>query len=303
MIETDSLDYRRAIIAIGVIAGILFVGILIIGAMAAAGEESAGEISADYAMIHALGTAQGKIQQDLWGLDSAVTNGAAGLGQNQQEGDHALAILSGMSNMGPAAIDAVKVGPNGTITAVSPERYKSVIGADISNQTHIKRLYEQKIPVMSNLFVTVEGFPAVDIASPVFSPDGTFIGSTTLLISPGTLIGGDLPPAANGTGSWDVWAVQDDGTILFASDGEPAGDNIFVYQGPGKYPDLVSMARNITQEWQGDVLIESTDVQGRPVTKHIVWTTVGIRGTVWRLVFGREIPSPGTADFFNETIV
>jgi hypothetical protein len=271
--------------------------------MAAAGEENAREISADYAMVHALGIAQGKVQEDLWDLDSVVTKGAAGLGQTPPEGDSALAILSGMSSAGPAAIDAVKVDVNGTITAVSPDRYKSVIGADISNQTHIKRLYEQKIPVMSNLFVTVEGFPAVDIASPVFSPDGKFNGSTTLLISPGTLIGRDLPPAANGTVSWDAWVVQDDGTILFASDGEPAGDNIFVYPGPGKYPDLVTLAGNITKEWQGDVLSATSDVQGRWVTRHIVWTTVGIRGTEWRLIFSRDIPSPGTTDIFNETTV
>jgi hypothetical protein len=296
------LDYRRAIIALMVIAGVLLAGVLIIAAMAAAGEENASEISADYAMVHALDTAQGKIQEDLWDLDSIVTNGAAGLGQIRPEGDPALAILSGMSSSGPAAIDAVKVDLNGTITAVSPDRYQSVIGADISNQTHIKRLYEQKVPVMSNLFETVEGFPAVDIASPVFSPDGKFTGSTTLLISPGTLICRDMPPAANGTVSWDAWVVQDDGTILFASDGEPAGDNIFVYPGPGKYPDLTVMAGNITKEWQGDVLSATGDVQGRWVTKHIVWTTVGIRGTEWRLVFSRDVTSPGTADIFNGTI-
>ena len=68
---------------------------------------------------------------------------------------------------------------------------------------------------MSDLFMTVEGFPAVDVASPVFSSDGKFIGSTTLLISPGVLIGRDLP-AMNGRVPWDAWVVQKDGTILYA---------------------------------------------------------------------------------------
>jgi hypothetical protein len=300
----DILDYRRAMIALAIIAGVLLAGIFIIGAMAAAGEKNAGEISADYAMINALDMAQGNIQKDLSDLDSVVADGAAGIGQSQPEGDPGLAILSGMGNSGPVAIDAVKADLNGTIVAISPDRYKSVIGADISNQTHIKRLYERKIPVMSNLFMTVEGFPAVDIASPVFSQDGKFIGSTTLLISPGILIGRDLPPTANGTVSWDAWVVQEDGTLLFASDGEPAGDNISGNPGLANHPDLVSLAGNITKQWQGNLTGTFTDMQGKPVTKHIVWTTVGIRGTEWRLVFSREITkSPGITDILNETIV
>ena len=303
MIGTDTSDYRRAIVALGIIALVLLAGILVIGEMAAAGEENTGETSADYAMIHALGTAQGTIQKDLAGMDRIVTNGAIELGQRQPEGDRALQILSGMSNSGPAAIDAVTADLNGTITAISPDQYKSVIGGDISNQSHIRRLYEQKIPVMSGLFMTVEGFPAVAIASPVFTPDGKFIGATTLLFNPGTLIGRDLPPETNGTGARDAWVVQEDGTILFASDGEPAGDNLSGNPGSGKYPGLASLAGNITKEWQGDTISTFTDPSGRAVTNHIVWTTVGIRGTEWRVVFSREIKSTGSAGVMNETIV
>jgi hypothetical protein len=208
-----------------------------------------------------------------------------------------------MSSSGPAAIDAVTADLNGTITAVRPVQYQSVIGADISKQTHIKRLYEQKIPVMSDLFITVEGFPAVDIASPVFSPDGKFIGSTTLLIDPGTLIGGDVP-AATGPDSPDAWVVQEDGTLLFASDGQPPGSTLLNDTGLVDYPGLVRLSENITTEWQGNTMVAFTDMQGNQVTKHIVWTTVGIRGTEWRIVFGRNVAKRnGIADIFNETVV
>ena len=67
MIETDILDYRRAMIALGIIACILFAGVFITGRWLSIGEEKSGEISADYAMLNALGMAQGTIQKDLSG--------------------------------------------------------------------------------------------------------------------------------------------------------------------------------------------------------------------------------------------
>jgi hypothetical protein len=302
VIDTDSSGYRSAIIALGIIAGVLLGGILIIGAMASAGEEKYGEIVADYAMLNSLGIAQGAIAKDLSGMDGAVTKGAVEIGQNGIEGGPALAILSGMSSSGPAAIDAVTADLNGKIVAIKPDQYHSVIGAGIYNQTHIKRLYEQKIPVMSDLFMTVEGYPAVDIASPVFSPDGKFIGSTTLLINPGTLIGRDMP-IVTGPDPPEAWVVQTDGTLLFASDRQPAGRNIFNDPGLVKYPDLVHLLGNITTEWEGNTMVTITDMQGNQVTKHLVWTTVGIRGTEWRIVFGREVANRnGITGIFNETV-
>jgi hypothetical protein len=303
VIDTDSSDYRGAVIALGLIAVILLAGILIIGAMASAGEEKYRETVADYMMLDSLGTARGAIQKDLSGMDGVVTEGAVEIGRNGIEDDRALVILSGMSSSGPAVIDAVTADLYGRIVAVKPDQYHSVIGADIYNQTHITRLYKQKIPVMSDLFMTVEGFPAVDIASPVFSPDGKFIGSTTLLINPGTLIGRDMP-GVSGPGSWKSWVVQTDGTLLFASDGEPAGGNIFTDSGLVKYPNLLNLSGNITTEWEGDATSTYTDIQENQVTNHIVWTTVGIRGTEWRIVFGREVANRnGITDIFNETVI
>jgi hypothetical protein len=303
VIDTDRSGYRSAIIALGIIGGVLLAGILIIGAMAFAGEEKYGETVADYAMLHSLGITQGTIAKDLSAIDLAVTKGAVEIGQNGIEGGPALATLSGMSGSGPAAIDAVTADLNGTIVAIKPDLYHSVIGAGIYNQTHIKRLYEQKIPVMSDLFTTVEGFPAVDIASPVFSPDGKFIGSTTLLINPETLIGRDMP-VVTGPDSLEAWVVQTDGTLLFASDGQPAGRNAFINTGLVKYPDLMYLSGNITTEWEGNAMVTITDMEGNPVTKHVVWTTVGIRGTEWRIVFDRNVTNRnGITGIFNETVI
>ena len=297
----DDQDYRRAALALGIIALVLFLGILAVAAMAAGEEARAGEISGDYAMRNSMDEAQGTIQKDLSGMDSVVTNGASGIGQTGLSGDQALVLLSGMSSSGPAAIDAVTSNLNGTIVAVQPDQYKSVIGADIYNQTHIKRLYEEKVPVMSDLFMTVEGFPAVDIASPVISPDGKFIGATTLLINPATLIGRDMPKD-NGEPSLDVWVMQKDGTLLFSSNVEHVGKNVFNDPGFKKYPYLVNVSGNITTDWQGSVIDMSTDMQGKSLTRHIIWTTVGIRGTEWRLVFSRVVDGPpSVSDIFNPT--
>jgi hypothetical protein len=147
----------------------------------------------------------------------------------------------------------------------------------------------------------VEGFPAVDIASPVFSPEGKFIGATTLLINPVTLLGRDAPKE-NGEPSWDMWVMQKDGTLLYSSNGEPVGKNIFSDSGFEKYSYLVMLSGNITTDWEGDVMDTSTDLQSNNLTRHTIWTTVGIRGTEWRLVFSRVVAGPLSVSYiFNRT--
>ena len=88
---------------------------------------------------------------------------------------------------------------HGIINNVEPESFRSVIGINLSDQEHLQRLYSEKVPVMSDVFLSVEGVPAVDIASPVFSPDGRFIGATTLLFKPEPFFVNNTPEKPDGT--------------------------------------------------------------------------------------------------------
>ena len=127
--------------------------------------------------------AEGSVGQDLAAMDAAVTAGAVRIGPLGLDGVETKGALADMGRF-PWAVDTITVNETGVIEAVEPENFKSVIGVNLSDQKHLQRLYSQKVPVMSDVFLSAEGIPAVDIASPVFSPDGKFIGATTLLFKP-----------------------------------------------------------------------------------------------------------------------
>jgi hypothetical protein len=289
-INMDDQDSRRALFALGAIAVVLLSGMLLFASMIEDEQAYSREQNEKYEMQAALIRAEGKIGHELARMDGIVSDGAAGIGKDEFSEASTLEILSGMNNSGPWVIDAITTDINGKIVLVQPESYKSVIGADISNQTHLKKLFLQKTPVMSDLFMTVEGVPAIDIASPVFSPEGRFIGATTLLYNPDELFRRFTPLKADGT-PWHIWVMQKDGTVLYDPDPGQRGKNIFTDQLYAPYPDLIELSKEIAAERQGRGTYTFIEGTGGVVRKDAVWTTIGIRGTEWRLIIVR-IPNP-----------
>ena len=188
----------------------------------------------------------------------------------------------------PWAFDMITVSDKGIIDTVEPESYKSVIGVNLSDQKHMQRLYSQKVLVMSEVFLSVEGIPAVDIASPVFSPDGRFIGATTLLFKPEPFFAKNTPKQSDGT-LWHLMVMQKDGLIVYAPDTGQIGKNAFSDPLFRPFPELISLTGDMSREWVGNGTYTFIDANGMNVTKEAIWTTVGIRGTEWHLVLIRIV--------------
>ena len=282
----DSQEYRLTIIALGAIAIVLFFGLIALAAMIP-GEPGPGAVSEQYEMQKALFKAEGSVGQDLAAMDSAVTGGAARIGTLGFNGTETKAELVKMGDF-PWAVDTITINDRGIINNVEPESYKSVIGENLSDQTHLQRLYSQKVPVMSDVFLSVEGVPAVDVASPVFSPDGKFIGATTLLFNPEQLFVKNTPQKPDGT-PWHIMVMQKDGLIVYEPDREQIGKNAFSDPLFKPFPNLIAFAGVMSRERVGNGSYTFTDVKGMNVTKEAMWTTVGIRGAEWRLVIIRIV--------------
>ena len=94
---------------------------------------------------------------------------------------------------------------------------------------------------MSDVFLSVEGIPAVDIASPVFSPDGRFIGATTLLFKPEPFFAQNTPKKSDGT-PWHLMVMQKDGLIVYDPDTGQIGKNAFSDPLFRPFPELIALA-------------------------------------------------------------
>jgi hypothetical protein len=247
-------------------------------------EPASSWVTEQYEMQGALLEAEGSVGQDLAAMDAAVSAGAVKIGSAGLNGTETEAELARMGRF-PWAVDTITVNETGIIDTVEPESYKAVTGEDLSSQKHLQRLYSEKLPVISDVFLSVEGVTAVDIASPVFSRDGRFIGATTLLFRPDILFEQNTPKKADGT-PWHIWVMQPDGLIVYDPDPGQAGKNIFSDPLFQPYPGLIRVSGNISRERQGAGTYIFMD-NGVNVTKEALWTTVGIRGSEWRLVIAR----------------
>ena len=232
---------------------------------------------------------QGNVTGVLHTLDEATTEAAIGFTETGLTGDQADMILNRTSMATPYVIDCITVDPQGTILAIEPEQYKGAIGENIGDQIHFIRLTRYRIPVMSEMIPTVEGIPAVDIASPVFSRDGLFIGATTTLISPGDLFADQMSEIQDRAG-YGFSVMQTDGLIIYDTDAMQVGRVLFDDPRFEPYPGLIAFARQVAASESGYGSYSFLDRNHeRNVTKQAYWTTVGIRGTEWRLVITKEV--------------
>lgn len=190
-----------------------------------------------------------------------------------------LAYVTGTSD---AVFDVVSFDAEGRIIDVYPEAYASAIGADISAQPHIRVILDEKKPVLSQLLHTVEGQDGVSIAYPVVTAEGSITGGISAIILPSALIGGAAEKAEIGS-PYTALAIQVDGTVLYAEDPEEVGSMIFSDPGYEIFPDVERFTTRIMTEPKGAAIISLSGVK-----KHIVWDTVSLHGTDWRLLVMKD---------------
>lgn len=110
-------------------------------------------------------------------------------------------------------IEAItRVDSIGKILYTFPED-KTLIGKDISNQKHVQQVIKTKKPVVSDVFLSVQGFYAIAMHVPIFN-NNNYVGSLAILISIDQL--GKLyleKIKLKGTGN--AWLLSENGIEIF----------------------------------------------------------------------------------------
>lgn len=192
-------------------------------------------------------------------------------------------ILNEVRAGAPYAFNVAFVGADGLIRAVQPP-FPGTLGADIGGQEQFRRVRDQKEPVLSKVFLAVEGFPAVAFQHPVLTSDGLFLGAVSLLIRPQTLLKSIIDNETRG-GAVDVWVMQPDGTIIYDKDDEEIGKNLFADDLYKPFTGLVELGKKIASQDGGtsqyDFYASGTD---SVIKKNASWMTVDVYGTKWKFV-------------------
>ncbi|MFP3912245.1 MAG: PDC sensor domain-containing protein [Desulfobacteraceae bacterium] len=229
-----------------------------------------------------------EIRRILHEMDESLKAAKAELSATGIQGKEARAVLQKLYKANPYAFDCATIDPDGIIVDVAPQEMSFILGADISHQEQIKRLLKTHEPVMSTAINTVEGFVAFDLEHPVLDPKGRFIGSVSVLTKPdffGSVIG---PTVARFP--VEMWMLQKDGRIIYDINPEEIGRNLFTDRLYADYPSLITVGRKMagTAKGRGHYVFLHKNLQ-KEVRKEVIWTTVALHKTEFRLALAYEM--------------
>ncbi|MDH4230567.1 MAG: cache domain-containing protein [Nitrospirota bacterium] len=225
-----------------------------------------------------------EITAELNKVDQDVARLAGSLAGEDLKAAGTRKMLGDLCRSCPYAVDCAVVDRNGRMVLVVPEEYSEFEGSDISAQEQIIRLQKSKKPVLSNVIKTVEGIDAVDLEHPVFSADGELAGSVSVLFRAESLFSYVITPVLKGMPA-EAFVMQTDGRILYDADKEEVGRMLFDDPLYKPFPQLLALGTLISKEEKGSGSYEfRQEGSEKVVKKDAYWTTVGLHGTLWRLV-------------------
>jgi hypothetical protein len=248
------------------------------------------------------------IMAELNKMDQDLARLAGRLSEKDLKSAQTRKMLGDLCRSYPYAVDCAVVDRDGKMVLVEPAEYAGFEGSDISAQEQIIRLRESKKPVLSNVIKTVEGIDAVDLENPIFSSQGEFAGSASLLFRPESLLSYILTPVLQGMPA-EAFVMQADGRILYDADKEEVGRMLFDDPMYKPFPQLLALGTLISREKKGAGSYEfKQEGLEKLVKKDAHWTTVGLHDTEWRLVVmhvraghavssGKDLAKPGTGSY------
>jgi hypothetical protein len=232
-----------------------------------------------------LSSARAQVAAEFDRLDIALGKAAGKLGKTGLTGDEARRVLAKTCEELSYAIDCSTVDTRGRLTTIEPARYRSFEGKDISDQEQVKRILQLHKPVLSDGFRSVEGVDAVDAEYPVFTPDGRFIGSLSVMFKPEYFLGHIIAPLVKET-ALDIRVLEQGGRILYDADPKRIGLNVVTSPMDRSDEEQILLAQRIlkTPRAEGVFRSKKKAAAGGDVVKKAHWQSVGLYGTDWRLV-------------------
>jgi hypothetical protein len=186
-------------------------------------------------------------------------------------------------------IDCTFVDDKGIMKVIEPDIYRKYEGTDISDQQVVKEVQNTKKPVMSDVFVSVEGIKAVVFEAPVFSPKNEFVGFVSMLARIGEMVKCAAVQVEAGRGI-KCSVIQKDGLIIYDTDNKQIGLNLFTNPLYKEYTELTELGKRMLKEPDGTGSY-SFLAHGKKdvVRKDAAWRTISNYGKDWIIVTYQQI--------------
>jgi diguanylate cyclase (GGDEF)-like protein/PAS domain S-box-containing protein len=168
----------------------------------------------------------------------------------------------------------------GRILFSTPDQ--TVTGRDVSGQAHVRRLLSEHKPVVSDVFLSVQGYPTVALHVPVFQGQ-SFQGSLAMLIAFDTISRRYLEGIRVAESGY-AFVFSEKGVVLFSPVTEFVGHSVAeVSKG---YPQLAAMAERMLRGESGEASFSFGHIRNQPVApqlKHAVFLPIRLENTFWSI--------------------
>jgi PAS domain S-box-containing protein len=202
--------------------------------------------------------------------------------------DESKTILKNFFEQHKQIITAItRVNSRGIILYTYPYN-QSVIGSDISYQKHVSQVIANHKPVISDVFMSEQGYPAIALHVPVFNGNA-FAGSLAILI-PIDKLGKLYLDKIKIKGTGKAWLISENGIELYCPVNGHTGKS-FLENAHNDISALQLMER-IKSENSGtikDVDQELTpDGKTRIIKKYIAFYRAPLGNTYWTILISRQ---------------
>jgi hypothetical protein len=232
---------------------------------------------------------QKAVQQELDNMDRDVQAAAAKLSSTGLNGNETRTVLNELSKKYPYIIDICTTDTDGIMLTIAPQAYSKYEGTDISGQDVTREFNNDRKPMLSKVFTSVEGMDAVVLTVPISLQKGDFIGSLSAMFQPEALFKATAESLLEGTGMV-LNVIQTDGLNIYDSEYADTGQNLFTDPEFQPYTELVELGHKIAAQESGTGSYTFVShAANQVVKKQAYWATAGLHGTEWRLIVTKEV--------------
>ena len=159
----------------------------------------------------------------------------------------------------------------------------ALIGRDLTAQAHIREILRTHKPVVSDVFVAVQGFDAMAVHVPVFERN-IFRGTIGITMYFESIAKRYLEIIKIGETGY-AWMTSRDGTELYCPVPGHTGKSVF--ENCRDFPSIMAMAVEMMAGRRGETVYTFNQIRGEKITvvkKHAVYMPIPIVGTYWSIV-------------------
>lgn len=184
----------------------------------------------------------------------------------------------------PYIVTCALIDTNGVLVYVEPPEFHPSEGANIRDQENYFLMQKNKAPMLSNSFLSVEGFDAVSLQHPIIDSDGKFHGSVSLLIRPEVMVEELATPYIAET-IYEPWIMEPEGRIIFDKAFEGTGKMLFLDYRYEELQSLLELGDEIAENpnGTGDYVYQDPG-SGDRMVRLAVWDTIRLHNARWRLI-------------------